>query len=167
MQHLREKGISLFNIAKAEGGWGPETFKRSREIGRKISESVRKTLADPKVKSKMRAAKLGVPRTVQEKAKISEKLSGITKSPETRALMSEAQKRRALENSSVRDTMSQIGKMNRGKVPANAVTFVVNGATYPSGKAAERALGITSRQLAAKVKDGTAKRTKEAKELQS
>jgi len=165
MQHLRDKGVTLFNIAKAEGGWGPETRTRSKEIGQKISEGVCRTLSQPHVKAKMRLAKLGVKRTPEEKAKISEKLSGIAKSPETRALMSLAQKKRALENPSVSNRMAEVGKMNKGKVPANAVTFVINGVSYHSGKAAERALGITSRQLAAKVKDGTAKRIKETKEL--
>ena len=54
--------------------------------------------------------------------------------------------------------MAKIGRLNKGKVPTNAVKFIVDGVEFVSGKAAERELGITSRQLAALVKQGRAYR---------
>jgi len=161
IDRLRSEGIILFNIARAEGGWGEDTMLRRSEIIEKISAGVKVALANPEVKKKMRNAKLGIPRTAEEKRKTSDGLKGITRSAETRAKMAAAQKI-MLEDPKRRTAMAEVGKMNVGRTPVNAVQYTVNGITYKSGCAALRQLGITSKQLAKMVKNGTAKRQEKA-----
>ena len=155
---LRADGQMLFNIARAEGGWGPETYLRKDEIIAKISKSVRTALSKPEVRQRMREAKLNVARTDSEKSKISAALINIPKTPTTRCRMAAAQQLRAATDNRMSENMAQIGRLNKGRTPTNAIKFIVDGIPYPSGKSAERALGITSRQLATLAKEGRARR---------
>ena len=147
----------IFNIARAEGGWGEKTDEEKNHIKRKISASVKAAIT-PETLEKMSAAKRNIPRTIEEKAKISAALSDIKKSTITREKMSAAQKKRAEVDPSLSRNMASVGRLNKGKTPVNAVKFLVDDVLFPSGKAAERGLGITSRQLAALVANGKAQR---------
>jgi group I intron endonuclease len=158
---LASSGRKLFNIARAAGGWGPQTFERKDEIAAKISASLKNfaaSLSEAERKALWGNARRGKPLSEYHKARTSEGLRGKCKSAETRQKMSLAQKKRAPE---LAIAMKSVGKKNLGKTPSNAVRFVIDGVTYNSGKDAERQLGITSRQLARMDKDGRAQRQKE------
>lgn len=155
---LRFEGVILYNIARAEGGWGPETHLRKGEICAKISASVKIALADPVVKQKMINAKKGKPLSDQHKENTSLGLIGIPKSESACRNMRTAQKLWAASNPQVALRMAEIGRRNVGRTPINAVTYTVDDVKYPSGSAALRALGITGRQLTKMVKEGRAHR---------
>lgn len=147
----------IFNIARAEGGWGEKTDEEKNHIKRKISASVKAAIT-PETLEKMSAAKRNIPRTIEEKAKISAALSDIKKSTATREKMSASQKLRATTNPEVAKNMASIGRLNKGRTPANAVKYTVDGVVYPSGCAALRGTGLTSKQLAKLIREGKAHR---------
>lgn len=141
IDRLRHEGTALFNIARAEGGWGEDTMLRKDEIVAKISAGVKAALANPDVKKKMRDAKLGIPRTAEEKRKTSEGLKGIKRSPETRAKMSAGLQAHPKLVSIGREFGAK-NLMKLGDTPQNAVTVQIRGVSYSSVKAAARATGI-------------------------
>lgn len=103
----------------------------------------------------------------QVKKKISKRMKGVPKPEEVKERMRKAQQDRARSDPSLAYNMSSVGRLNIGRTPTNAVQFLVDGRIFPSGKAAERGLGITSRQLAKLVADGKAHRvTNHRKETQ-
>lgn len=75
MDYFRNSGKILFNIARAGGGWGPETFLRKEEIGAKISKSLRlfsATLTQEERNLKFGKGKLGSHHTEEHNRKTSE-----------------------------------------------------------------------------------------------
>lgn len=166
IEHLRTEGIALFNIARAEGGWGPQTLLRKDEIAKKISSSLKKTmslLSEEERKQIYGGSKRNKQLSDIHRQRVSNSLIGISKSNETKRRMSEAQ--RNMVDVSRRNRMREIGRGRKGKTPATAIVYQVDGQIFPSGAAAMRTLGITARQLAKKEKDGTATR-KEKEEIE-
>lgn len=155
---LRQRGLVLFNIARAEGGWGPETHLRKHEIAQKIRDTLKKrtsSMTEEQRKTVYGKGRRGKPLTDEHKKKTGDGLRGKSKSVETRQRMSVAQK---TEQPGRRERMAGLGKQRIGKMPTNAITISVNGTEYPSGKATQRALNITARQLQKMVDNGTATR---------
>jgi group I intron endonuclease len=162
MELFRSLGISLFNIAKAEGGWGPETFLRKAEICKKISTTLQAYYDSLSVDERNKIygkGRRGKPMSDAHKTKTSLGLTGQTKSAETKIKMSIAQKKlNSVERSNI---MSEIGKANRGKpghTPGNANAFYIFGKIYTSGMTAMKELNLTRKQLKEMENNGTAKR---------
>jgi len=155
---LRQSGRALFNIARAEGGWGPETYLRKDEIAQKISNTLKQRTAlmtEEQRKMLYGKGRRGKPLTNEHKKKTGDGLRGKNKSTETRKRMSASQR---IEQPGRRERMAKLGKQRIGKMPANAIIINIDGIEYRSGAAAQRALNITARQLQKMVNNGTATR---------
>lgn len=159
IEAAKTTGKRIFNIARAEGGWGRKTPDELIAIKQKISESVKAAFTE-ETRAKQRNAKLGVSRTDAEKQKISQKLKGIKKSEEIKIKMRAAQKQRAQTDSNVKENMASIGRLNTGRVPVNAIKFLINGELFQSGREAVEKLNITGRQLTKLEQEGKAIRVK-------
>ena len=145
-----ERNFPIFNIARAEGGWGPETFLRKNEIAAKISASLKakmNLLSPDERKFVYGKGKKGISLSAEHKRKTSEGLKGKLKSDETRARMSASQKARAVDNPVVANNMAIIGKQNKGRTPINAIPLTIDGVEYQSCQHASTALGIPYRQI--------------------
>jgi group I intron endonuclease len=143
----RESKIPIFNIARAEGGWGPETFLRKNEIGAKISTSLKehaKSLTQEERNALYGKGKKGIALSEEHKRKTSEGLRGIKKSEETKKRMSLAQQN---TNPMRAENMAHIGKQNIGRTPINAIPIIIDGVEYKSCQLASIVLGIPYRQV--------------------
>lgn len=162
----KENKIPIFNIARAEGGWGVETRERREEIGAKISASLKeraKSLSAEERKRIYGKGKKGVALSEKHKRKTSEGLKGKKKSTETRLRMSLARKRIVAGDSKVADNMSLIGKNNIKRTPINAIPINIDGVNYRSCQHAAIALNIPYRQITKIRKDQNDKWKNEAR----
>lgn len=144
----RENGILLFNIARAEGGWGSDTFLRKEEICAKISSSLK--IFNSALSKDERCAiygknKKGIPLSAEHKQKTSLAMKGKKKSDETKRKMSESQKNTVNPNRKLK--MSEIGKRNIGRTPTNAIPITIDGVEYKSCQHASSILGIPYKQI--------------------
>lgn len=150
MDTLRAEGKLLFNIARAEGGWGPDTHLRKQEICAKISASLlahSKSLSAEQRKMIYGKGKKGKPLSEEHKRKTSEGLMGKIKSEETKRKMSDAQKLLSANNPKRAEIMAKIGKGNIGRTPSNAKSIVFRGRQYSSAPACKRETGLTMHQI--------------------
>jgi group I intron endonuclease len=147
IESYRENSFQVFNIAKAEGGWGPETFLRKHEIAKKISTSLKKfnnSLSQEERNALYGKGKKGVALTEEHKQKTSRGLAGKTKSEETKRRMSAAQKK---DNFARAANMSKVGQQNIGRTPINAIPIIIDGVEYKSCQHASIILGIPYKQV--------------------
>lgn len=115
----KEQGKSLYNIAMAQGGWSYHDDETKRAIGKKISLSLKLTMvslsaAERKDKFAYWSKNKHYPDDARNQ--ISLKLTGISRSVETREKMKAAQ---ALLADSKRASMAEVGKKNKGRAPSN------------------------------------------------
>lgn len=155
IDELKAQGIKLFNIARAEGGWGPDTHSRKDEIVAKIRRTIQASLDTMTVDERKQkwGHWRGKKQTDTHRAATSAGLTGIVRSATTRLKMGASQKKRSDE---LAEMMRKVGRSNAGRVPPNAVAITIDGTTYTSGKKAQEALGVTDRQLQRMIADGTA-----------
>lgn len=161
IDRLKTEGRELFNIARAQGGWGEDTHLRKHEIAAKISAtltSLAESMTPEERRAKWGSGRRNRPLTEEHKRKTAAGLAGVPKSQSTRKKMQIAQRDRAAANPSVAANMAAIGRNNIGRTPVNAVKYTIAGITYASGCAALRALSITGKQLTRMVKEGIAYR---------
>lgn len=147
---LRAEGKVLFNIARAEGGWGPDTFSRKAEICAKISASLlthTRSLTAEQRKIIYGKGKKGIPLSIEHKRKTAAGLIGKKKSAKTRQVMSLAQHRIAIAHPQKAENMSRIGKQNIGRVPKNAKPIIFRGIEFSSAPACRRETGLTMHQI--------------------
>ena len=141
-----------YNIAKAEGGWTYHTRERKEDIAAKVSKGMKSHLASlsPEERREKYGWSIGIPRTAEEKQKISKKLKGIPKTDETRKRMSEAamgkSRQYMIENG------RKIGLSNKGKPANNRRKVIVNDQTFDSLKEAAMFLKTCSSVLCTAIK---------------
>lgn len=123
MEELKLKGIKLYNIALAQGGWTFHTHERKAEIAAKVSESLRKTFgAMTSEERKERFSYWSEDKHYPDdaRAQISAKMIGVKKTDETRKRMKEAQASMPEEfQAQRRANMQAIGKKAKGRAPTN------------------------------------------------
>jgi group I intron endonuclease len=151
MDTLRAEGKILFNIAQAEGGWGPETFLRKDEITAKISVSLRRhaqSLTLEERKAIYGKGKRGRTLSEEHKRKTSDGLKNRQKSEITKVKMSLAQQNLSAEVKKQKAAnMSEVGKQRKGKTPANAKPIIFRGIQYSSAPACKRETGLSMHQI--------------------
>jgi group I intron endonuclease len=155
---FRSKGVQLFNT-KAMGPGG-RVFSQDK-ISAKISNTLKYKALD--MSSEERKAvwgkgRLGKKLSEEHKRKMSTQLCGQRRSVEVRRRMSVGQKESFANNLERKEAIRVMGKRNAGRIPANAIRYVVDGVEYPSGSSAMKALGITSQELFRMVRFGRASR---------
>lgn len=153
MATLKAKGVSLYNIARAEGGWSFHDDETKLAIAKKVSKSL--LCRNAKLTSEERKAKFAYwskdkPYPDAAKEQISKKMTGMIKSEETRAKMRIAQ---ASIADSKRENMAKVGQMNKGRLPPNTRRVLLDdGTTHESLKKAAEHLSMSSSGLIKRMK---------------
>jgi group I intron endonuclease len=144
MQRLGESK-TLFNIAKAEGGWTYATEERKDEIKKKISDSMNERYASltKEERKQMFGKHAGISRSEETKKKCSEALKGVKKSDATKKKMSDSQKKRT----DLAECGRKVGLTNKGRLPPNTRRVLINDQVFISLKAAAASLGISGAAL--------------------
>lgn len=122
MERLRADGKTLYNIAKAQGGWSFHDDETKRRIAAKVSIGLRLTFSKmTSDERKQRFAYWSKDKHYPDDARkrISAKLTGIIRSDETKARMRDGQ---APFKESKQLRMRAIGLLNIGRAPPNKGT---------------------------------------------
>ena len=153
MNELKAKGHKLYNIAMAQGGWSFHDAETKKKIAARISAAVRaNTAAMTPDERRIKFARWvpGISYPDSAKHKISQSLTGIVRSDETRAKMKAAQ---ALLTDDKRDIMRAVGLQNKGRLPPNTRQVMLDdGTTHESLKKAAEHLGMSSSGLIKRMK---------------
>ena len=165
---LKAQNAVLFNIARAEGGWGDETKSRSAEIGAKISATLRAQSAA--MTAEQRRQKFGhlrgKPLSSTAKENLSEFWKGKPKPETTRKRMSAAQKSLTPEQKQLKaEHMSAVGRLRRGKSPKNAKPIFFRGKNYSSAPACRRATGLSMHTILQEVYGPDYRKAKKTQKL--
>lgn len=158
IQSFRGRGVMLFNTK----AMGPNTKHFNQDsINLKIGVAMKykaMSMSEEDRKRVWGVGRLGRGLSEEHRQKLSTQLRGMRKSVEVRRAMSKGQKESFASSAERKLQSAEVGKRNRGRLPSNAIKYVVDGVEYSSGSHAMRALGITSPQLARMVKYGSASR---------
>jgi len=154
---FRDRGVVLFNV---EGEVGVRVVDRSK-VGLKISNALiwkAKMMSEEERKELWGRGMRGKVLSEEHRKKVSEGMVGGRKSIETRRRMSVAQKESFRVDEGRRAGVAEIGRRNKGRIPANVVGYEIDGIEYESGSSACRELGLTPYELHKMIRYGRARR---------
>ncbi len=168
MDELRAQGKRLFNIARAEGGWGEETKLRVKEIGAKISSTLiayYASLTDDERNKIYGSHHKDVPLPEQQKKHLSDFWKDKPKSESHKANMSVGQRENVSPETKKQRkiNMSVVGKTRRGTTPSNAINIVFRDTVYTSVPECARKTGFTSSQIQKEIYGPNSRKTKKEK----
>lgn len=130
---LKKQGKILFNIARAEGGWGEETFKRRDEICAKISASLllkNSKMTEDERKIKFARWQNGTTSEKHRKA-VAVGMMGLIRTPENCANISKGLRGHlGLIEAGKKTGFKNLAK--KGDVARNAKSIIVNGRKFSS-----------------------------------
>lgn len=133
MGAYRNAGKKLFNIAKAQGGWGEETKARSDEIASKISQSLKQhyaTMSQEERKQKCTSWRTGATNEAHRQA-TSRGMLGLKRTHENKANISKGLKgHSALVKAGKEHDYKNLAK--KGDISTNAKSVTVDGQTFSS-----------------------------------
>lgn len=146
ISEMQSEGVKLFNLAHAGGGWSKSIEQldpqKYIQICSNISSGIRKFIDSLTDEQRcMLYGRKGVPLTDERKEHLSNFWKGKKKSPETRSKMSESQKKISCSDGRA-ERFSEIGKLNKGKLPPNSVRLIIGDMEFGSIKDAAKHLGV-------------------------
>jgi|SRR5579859_1849469 len=164
MDKLRAEGKRLFNIARAQGGWGEETKLRVMEIGAKIGATLRKmynAMSDEERKQKYGHRK-DIPLSEAHKVHLRNFWKDKPKSETHKANMRIGQRENVSpeRKKQRKKNMSIVGKSRRGSIPSNAKPILFRGVEYSSAPECKRKTGFTMHQILLEVYGPNYRKTK-------